>query len=112
MRRWLIRWVLNVAGIIFTAYIVQGFNVTLGGAIVGSVILGLINAAIRPVIFLLTLPINFLTLGLFTLIINGLMLWLVSSVVRGFEIQNFGAAFIAALIIMVINSVVSSLVKD
>jgi len=85
--------------------------VTIPGAIVGSIVFGIINATIRPVLLLLTLPINLLTLGLFTLVINGFMLWLVALVVRGFEIQTFGAAFIAALILMFISSVVNLLVK-
>jgi putative membrane protein len=111
MSGWFIRWILNVVGIIFTTYIVAGFEVTVPGAIVGSIVLGLINATIRPVLLLLTLPINLLTLGLFTLVINGLMLWLVGLVVRGFVIQSFGAAFIAALILMVISSALNLLVK-
>jgi putative membrane protein len=110
--RWLIRWILNVAGIIFTAYIIEGFNVTLLGAIVGSIILGFINATIRPLVLLITLPVNLLTLGLFTFIINGLMLWLVSLFVKGFDIVSFGTAIFAALLITVISSLISLLVKD
>ncbi len=111
MSGWFIRWILTVVGIIFTTNIVAGFEVTIPGAIVGSIVLGLVNATIRPVLLLLTLPINLLTLGLFTLVVNGLMLWLVSIVVRGFAIQTFGAAFIAALILMVISSVLNLFVK-
>ncbi|MDD4333991.1 MAG: phage holin family protein [Desulfotomaculaceae bacterium] len=110
--RWFIRWILNVAGIIFTAYVIVGFNVTAVGAIVGSIILGFINATIRPLILLLTLPINLLTLGLFTLIVNGFMLWVVSLLVKGFAIQNFGTAVFAALLLTVISSGISFLVKD
>jgi len=110
--RWFIRWILNIAGIIFTAYVIVGFNVTIVGAIVGSIILGFINATIRPLILLLTLPINLLTLGLFTFVINGLMLWVVSLLVKGFAIQNFGTAVFAALLLTVISSVISFLVKD
>jgi putative membrane protein len=109
---WLIRWILNIVGIILTASIYAGLHVTVLGAIVGSVILGLVNATIRPIILILALPINLLTLGLFTLIINGFMLWLVSLVVRGFEIQSFGSAIIAALILMIISFGISLLVKE
>ena len=112
MIRWFIRWMLNIAGIIFTAYIIIGFDVTAMGAIVGSIVMGFINATIRPLLLLLTLPLNLLTLGLFTLVINGLMLWAVSMFVRGFEITNFVTAFIAALILTVISSVISLLVRD
>jgi putative membrane protein len=70
MSRWLLRWILNVIGIILIAYIIKGFNVTIIGAIFGSIILGLVNATIRPVLLMLTLPLNLLTLGLFTFVIN------------------------------------------
>ena len=112
MPRWLLRWILNIVGIILTASIYGGFRVTVLGAFFGSLILGLVNATIRPVILILTLPVNVLTLGLFTLAINGLMLWLVSLVVKGFTVQSFGAAVIAALILMIISSLISLAVKD
>jgi putative membrane protein len=111
MVRWLIRWILNIAAIIFTAYIIEGFDVTLEGAIVGSVILGIINATIRPIFLVLALPINLLTLGLFTFFINGVMLWIVDMIVRGFDIQNFTTAIFAAFILTVISSLISFLVK-
>ncbi|HAU32405.1 MAG: Uncharacterized protein XD78_2059 [Desulfotomaculum sp. 46_296] len=107
-----IRWALNVAGIILTAYLVKGFDVTFLAAIFGFILLGFINATIRPVLILLTLPINFITLGLFTLVINGLMLWLVSAVIKGFDIANFWVALLSALIIMIISSLVSMFIKD
>ncbi len=108
----LIRWGLNIAGIIFTAYLIDGFEVTIPAAIIGFALLGLVNATIRPVLLLLTLPINFITLGLFTLVINGLMLWLVSAVIKGFNIANFGVAIVSAFIIMIISSFISILVKE
>jgi putative membrane protein len=112
MVRWLIRWVLNIAAIILTASVVAGFDVTLEGAIVGSIILGLINATIRPIFLILTMPINLVTLGLFTLLINGVMLGVVSMIVRGFDIHGFGTAVIAALLLTVISSLISYLVKE
>jgi putative membrane protein len=72
MQGWLIRWICNIFAIILTAYIIPGFELTIWGAIVGSIFLGVINAVIRPLLLLLTLPLNVLTLGLFTFIINGL----------------------------------------
>lgn len=112
MSRWLVRCILNVIGIIVAAKIINGFNVTPLAAVAGSIILGLINATIRPVILLVTLPINLITLGLFTLVINGLMLWLVSVFIKGFDVANFGAAFVAALLITVFSALISFLVKD
>ena len=66
MQGWLFRWLANIAAIIITAAIIPGFQVTPLGAIIGSVFLGIINAIIRPIILVLTLPINLVTLGLFT----------------------------------------------
>lgn len=109
---WLIRWALNVVAIIFTAYIINGFEVTVAGAIFGSIILGIINAIIRPVILILTLPINIITLGLFTLVVNGLMLWLTSSMIKGFDITGFGIAIIVALVLSIFSFIISYLVKD
>jgi putative membrane protein len=100
---WLLRWGLNIFGIIFTAALLDNFNVTLLGAIFGSVFLGLVNVFIRPILLLLTLPINILSLGLFTLIINALMLWLTSLMIKGFDITSFGTAIIAAIIIALLN---------
>ena len=112
MSHWLVRWILNVIVIIVAAYLINGFDVTVLGAIVGSILLGLVNATIRPIILLVTLPLNILTLGLFTLVVNGLMLWLVSTVIKGFSVQGFGAAFLAALLITVISSLISFFIKD
>ena len=112
MVRWLIRWILNIAAIILTASVIAGFDVTLEGAIVGSIILGLINATIRPIFLILTMPINLVTLGLFTLLINGVMLGVVSMIVRGFDIQGIGTAVIAALLPTVISSLISYWVKE
>ena len=112
MVRWLIRWILNIAAIILTASVIAGFEVTLEGAIVGSIILGLINATIRPIFLILTMPINLVTLGLFTLLINGVMLGVVSMIVRGFDIQGFGTAIITALLLTVISSLISYFVKE
>ena len=100
---WLLRWGLNIFGIIFTAALLDNFNVTLLGAIFGSVFLGVVNVFIRPILLLLTLPINILSLGFFTLIINALMLWLTSIMIKGFDITSFGNAIIAAIIIALLN---------
>jgi putative membrane protein len=110
--RWLLRWILNILGLILTAYLIGGFEVTVPGAIVGSIVLGIVNAIIRPVIILLTLPLNVVTLGLFTLVINGMMLWLTSGVVKGFDIHGFGAAVLSALVLSIVSFIASMLVKD
>jgi len=99
----ILRWLLNTIVLLLVARLTPGVSFTsLWSALIASLVLGLLNALIRPLIILLTLPINILTLGLFTLVINALMFWLASSIVRGFEIVNFSAAFVAALIYTVI----------
>ena len=112
MPRWMLRWILNIGAILFTAWAVKGFDVTVLGAVFGSMVLGFVNAVIRPIIILLTLPINILTLGLFTLVINGFMLWLTSAIVKGFDLNSFGAAVLAALLLSVLSFIISFFVPD
>ncbi len=78
----------------------------------GSVFLGIINAVIRPFIIVLTLPLNILTLGLFTFIINALMLWLTSATIRGFDIDGFGWAILSALLLSLISFIISMFIDD
>lgn len=80
-------------------------------ALIAALILGLINALIRPVVLLLTLPVNILTLGLFTFIVNALMFWLASTVVKGFYVVGFWPAFWGALIMTLAGWTVGSLLK-
>jgi len=91
-------------------YIVPGMTIeSFFSAMVVAVMLALVNALIKPILLVLTLPINILTLGLFTLVINGLMFYLVSAIVKGFNITNFTAAFLAALVYSVISLLISYL---
>jgi putative membrane protein len=112
MKGWLFRWLLSIFVIILASFVVEGFNVTPLGAVVGSIVLGFVNAFIRPVILLLTLPLNVVTLGLFTLVINGLLLWFTSALIKGFDVTGFGTAFLAALIISIFSFVFNMFIKD
>ena len=112
MQGWLLRWLLNIAAILITAYLIPGFELTFWGAVVGSIFLGIVNAIIRPVLIVLTLPLNILTLGLFTLVINGFVLWLTAITVKGFDITGFGAAIISALVLSIVSFILSYLIKD
>jgi len=106
----LLRWVINALLLMLIPYIVPGIEVaSFFTALVVAVVLAAVNAVIRPFVILLTLPINILTLGLFTLVINALMFWLVSAIVKGFFITNFWAAFFAALIYAIFSMIISSL---
>jgi len=112
MQGWIIRWVLNMAAIILTAALLSGFELTVWGAVVGSIFLGIINAIIRPILILLTLPLNLVTLGLFTFIVNALMLYITSVTIKGFDIQGFGWAILSAILISAISFLISFIVKD
>ena len=106
----IVRWILNAAALLLVSYLVPGVMVaSTYAAFVAAALLGLANAIIRPILILLTLPINILTLGLFTLVINGLMVWLVSSVVKGFDVASFSAAFWAALLLWLIGWLTNAL---
>ena len=108
----LIRWALNAIVLWIVALLSPGVAFTSNWSVlITSLVFGLINAIIRPLVLLLTLPVNILTLGLFTLIINGLMFWLASTIVSGFEVADFWSAFFAALIYWLITSLIGMIEK-
>lgn len=112
MKGWVVRWVLNIVAIILTAALLKGFEVTIWAAIVGSVFLGIVNAVIRPILIILTLPLNILTLGLFTFVVNGFMLWITQATIKGFNITNFGWAILTAIVLSLVSFVISYFVED
>ena len=100
----LIRLVLNALSLIVVANVVPGIAVrSFPIALLAAVVIGLVNALIRPILLVLTLPINVVTLGLFTLVVNALMFWLASSVVKGFDVADFKAAFLGALVFWLVS---------
>ena len=109
--RILLGWAINALCLLALPYLLSAVQVaSFGTALVVALVLGLLNILIRPVLLVLTLPINILTLGLFTFVINGLLFWVVSRLVDGFTIASFGWAIIAALVYSLISWAVSSLV--
>lgn len=95
----MLRWIANALMLLLIAYLIPGVVIeNFYYALLVVLVLGLVNTLIRPFLILLTLPINILTLGLFTLVINGLMFWLVASILEGFSVTNFTVAFFGALI--------------
>lgn len=108
----LLTWIVNTLALLVVAALVPGVAfASYYSAFATALILGLVNMIIRPILLLLTLPINILTLGLFTFIINALMLWLVASVVKGFTIDSYTTALWAAIALWLI-SFVSNWVAD
>ncbi len=109
----LIRWAINAVALYLTTLIVPGVRVTdFGAAVVAALVLGIVNAVIRPVLLILTLPLNILTLGLFTLVINAAMLYLVAGATHRLQIDSFLSAVIGAIVLSVISFVLSHLVRD
>lgn len=119
MTKLLIRWVITIFALFVAALIVPGIRVS-GTAWVAyalmAIILGLVNAVIRPILKLLTCPLILLTLGLFTLVINGFTFWLSARIANamdiGFYVDGFWPAFWGALIVSVVSVILSALVRE
>ncbi len=104
----LLRWSINLLALVTAALFINGIRIQSATAgLLAAGILGVVNAVIRPVALILTLPINILTLGLFTLVINAAMLKLVAALVPGFAIETFSAAFFGSLLISIISWVLN-----
>lgn len=109
----ILRWILNALALLLVAYVVPGFGVaSLYTALIAALVLGLANALIRPLLFILTLPVTILTLGLFTFVLNALMIWLVSTIVKGFTIEGFVPALLAAIILWVVSIITNWLIDQ
>ncbi|WCJ58447.1 phage holin family protein [Fontisphaera persica] len=103
-------WIITMVGVLVAAHVVDG--ITYEGwvdLVVATLLLGLLNAFVRPILMLLSLPLLLLTLGLFTLVINAGLLWLVGELVKGFHVAGFWAAFKGALVIAVLSLLLNSL---
>lgn len=112
--RLLLVWLVNALALIAVAYLMPSISVNgFVPALIAALVLGLVNAVIRPVLILLTLPVTVLTLGLFILVINGLLFWLVGSFIQGFVVNGFWAGFFGAILFSIVSWLLSALVlKD
>ena len=116
----IIRWAISSLALFVAAWLVPGISVDGDGWFVYAVmaiILGLINAIVRPILKLLTCPFILLTLGLFVLVVNGITLWLASRIAVnwfgvGFYVNGFGAAFLGAIIVSIVTIILSALVRE
>jgi len=109
----LLRVLVNILAIVLAASVVPGIR--LDGvlpAVAAGLLLGFINAVVRPVLLILTLPITLVTLGLFLFVLNGVCLWLVAAVVKGFHVDGFWPAVLGALCVSVVSWIVTALVSD
>ena len=110
MLKILLVWLVNALALMAVAYLLPGIQVAgFVTALVAALVLGLINAVIRPVLVLLTLPATLLTLGLFIFVINGLLFWLVGSFVDGFTVSGFWAGVFGAIVYSIISWALSAL---
>ena len=109
--RILLVWLVNTLALIAVAYLMPSISVSsFTTALIAALILGLVNAIIRPVLILLTLPATILTLGLFIFVINGLLFWLVGSFIQGFVVQGFWAGLIGSILFSIVSWLLSALV--
>ena len=108
----LANWLVNAIVIIVAAYLLPGVHVaTFISALWAALVLGVINAILKPILVLLTLPINLLTLGLFTFVINALLVLLATHIVPGFSVDSFWWALLFSLIVSIIHSILNMFEK-
>lgn len=108
-----VRVFVNALAIVFAAAIVPGIEIRGVLAALGAgLVLGVVNAIVRPVLLILTLPLTLVSLGLFLFVLNGLCLWLTSTLVKGFEIHGFWAAILGALLVSVVSWLLTAFLSD
>ncbi|HUV59236.1 MAG TPA: phage holin family protein [Desulfatiglandales bacterium] len=113
MKGFFIRWLILTAAIMFASYVIDGIQVKgFFTALFAAAILGILNAFFRPILIILTLPINILSLGLFTFIINALLLKMASGVISGFEVYGFWSAVFGSLLISLVSWALSSFINE
>jgi putative membrane protein len=109
MRHFVFRWAITTIAVMVASSIIHGIRYDSVAALIGAaLLLGILNAFLRPVLLILSAPLILLTLGIFILIVNGLMLLLVPSLVIGFHVDTFGSAFWGAIVIGIVSWLLSA----
>ncbi|MBI4587779.1 MAG: phage holin family protein [Candidatus Rokubacteria bacterium] len=109
----LVRVLVNALAIFLAAAVVPGIEIRgVLSALGAGLVLGLVNAVVRPILLVLTLPLTLMTLGLFLFVLNGLCLWLTALLVKGFEVHGFWAAVFGALIVSVVSWLLTAFLSD
>lgn len=104
MVRFILRLLINTVAVYVTASIVPGIKIdNFTSALIASIVLGILNTLIKPILIILTLPVNILTLGLFTFVINAFMITLTSSLVNGFHVETFLSALLFSIVLSVVG---------
>ena len=107
--RLLLVWLINAAALLAVPYLMPSISVdTFGSALIAALVLGLVNTILRPILVLLTLPVTVVTLGLFVLVINGLLFWMVANFVSGFHVEGFWSGVFGAIVYSVISWLLSA----
>jgi len=113
MRRFLLHWLVTAVALAIAVRLVPGLRVASAGVLIaGALVLGLVNAVIRPILVLLTLPLTVLTLGLFYLVVNGAAFGLAAALVPGFSVASLGSAVLGALVVAVVSGLASWLIRS
>ena len=109
----LLVWILNAVALLIVAYVLPGITVaSFGSALIAALVLGLLNMLVKPVLVLLTLPITFVTLGLFLFVLNALLFWFAGSVLKGFSVNGFWWAMIGAILYSIISGLLAKLITS
>lgn len=113
MIRLLLKWLLNATALLAVAQFYDGVVVqSFGSALFAALVIGLLNALLRPILVVLTLPVTLLTLGLFLFVINALMFWAASGVLDGFEVRDFAAALLGSLLYSILGLLIDSALRS
>ena len=113
MKGILLRWLIQTIAILIAAYVLKGIDVTgFIPALAAAALLGILNAFVRPLLLLLTLPLNILSLGLFTFVINAFLLKMASLVIEGFTVEGFWAALLGSLFISFVSALLNLFVRE
>jgi putative membrane protein len=107
MLTFLVKWILSAAALLLVAHLVPGIHVGQLAALIAALVIGLINAVLRPIFVILTLPITIITLGLFILVINALLFGLAAAIVPNFTIHGFRAALVGSILYAVLGWAIS-----
>jgi len=113
MMGFLIRWAINAVALGLTSWLVKGIDIHgVGTLFLAALVLGILNALLRPLLLILTLPLNILTLGLFTFVVNAFMLMMASKLVENFVITDFWSALVGAILLSIISFLISLFIGD
>jgi putative membrane protein len=113
MVRLLVQWLLSAIALLVVSNLVRGFQVQgLGPALIAALVIGLLNATVGFFLKIITFPLSIFTLGLFLLVINGLMIMVASSLVRGFHVRGFGPAFWGAVVLALLGMLIRAITKN